>query len=177
MLRQDGFSPETGDVETYCIFYNRDSDGNVVSTHDSLGDWTSMRYDEEGRGAEKQNSYGLHQLYRYDVAGRCVEEVDVAHRTVARNVYDAGGRLVARTEAEAVVLSGGKAPEAVTFHVGWMFDYDVNGREKGRTRRKNIRVRLVETSGNFWKSGSRLTERTNPWPSTFPKSLRSTNRG
>ena len=145
-LEQRSFNPETGDVETYGLFYERDDDGNIISMHDSLGEWTQIVRDGSGLVSEKRMSNGLHQRYRYDVAERCVEEVDVARQMVTRTVYDIGGRVVAATEAEPVLLVGGKVPETVYFGTVWLFSYDTVGRLAGRNRHADVAIRLVKTA-------------------------------
>ena len=145
-LEQRSFNPETGDVETYGLFYERDDDGNVISMHDSLGEWTQIIRNDSGQMAEKRMSNGLHQRYRYNVAERCVEEVDVARQMVTRVVYDIGGRVVAQSSPEPVIMVGGKVPETIVFSTVLMFSYDVVGRQIGKSQRTNVSIRLVKTA-------------------------------
>ena len=149
-LEQRSFNPETGDVETYGLFYERDDDGNIISMHDSLGEWAQIVRDGSGLIAEKRMSNGLHQRYRYDVAERCVEEVDVARQMVTRTMYDIGGRVVAATEAEPVILVGSKVPEIVYFSTVWMYSYDAVGRMTARRRHADVAIRLVKTAENCY---------------------------
>ncbi len=145
-LEQRSFNPETGDVEIYGLFYERDDDGNIISMHDSLGEWAQIVRDDSGLVTEKRMSNGLHQRYRYDVAERCVEEVDVTRQMVTRTVYDIGGRVVVATEAEPVILVGSKVPEIVYFSTVWMYSYDAVGRMTARRRHADVAIRLVKTA-------------------------------
>ena len=145
-LEQRRFNSETGDVETYGLFYERDDDGNVISTHDSLGNWMQIVRNVSGLVAEKRMSNGLHQRYRHDVANRCVEEVDVEQQKVTRVVYDIGGRVVAQSAPEPVIMVGGKVPETIVFSTAWMFSYDAVGRQIGKSQRTNVSIRLVKTA-------------------------------
>ena len=145
-LEQRSFNPETGDVETYGLFYERDDDGNVISTHDSLGEWTQIVRNASGQMAEKRMSNGLHQRYRYDIADRCVEEVDIARQMVTRIVYDIGGRVVAQSDPEPVIMVGGKVSEIIVFSMVWMFSYDSVGRLVGKSQRTDVSIRLVKTA-------------------------------
>ena len=162
-LKQHGFNPKTNEIETFGIFYERDEDGNVVSSHDSVGDWTRMVRDVAGRVSERRTSYGLHHLYRYDATGRCVEELDMQESLVTRYVYDVGGRLVMQTEPEVAVLANGSAVETISFRTGWLFGYDVTGRENSRKRRRNVQIRLVKMSEDCYRTelesiGDNVTE-------------------
>ncbi|MBP5673250.1 MAG: hypothetical protein J6X49_12740 [Victivallales bacterium] len=151
-LKQQGFNPQTNDVETFGVFYERDADGNVISSHDSLGDWTQIVRDGAGNVAERRTSYGQHQRYRYNVTGRCVEEIDVQKSLVVRYVYDIGGRLIMQTEPETAVLINGSAVEKMTFGTAWMLGYDVTGRENSRIRRRNAQIRLVQVSEDCYRT-------------------------
>ncbi len=162
-LEQRSFNPETGDVETYGLFYERDDDGNVISMHDSLGEWTQIIRNASGQMAEKRMSNGLHQRYRYDVAERCVEEVDMTRQMVTRIVYDIGGRVVAQSSPEPVIMVGGKVPETIVFSTVLMFSYDVVGRQIGKSQRTDVSIRLVKTAEDCYcceitKNGIVLSE-------------------
>ena len=145
-LEQRSFNPETGNVETYGLFYERDDDGNVISMHDSLGNWMQIIRNGSGLVAEKRMSNGLHQRYRYDVAERCVEEVDVTQQMVTRVVYDIGGRVVAQSSPEPVIMVGNNVPEAIVFSTVWMFNYDSVGRQIDKCQRTDVKIRLVKTA-------------------------------
>ena len=95
-------------------------------------------------------SNGLHQRYRHDVANRCVEEVDVEQQKVTRVVYDIGGRVVAQSAPEPVIMVGGKVPETTVFSTVWMFSYDAVGRQIGKSQRTNVSIRLVKTAEEIY---------------------------
>ena len=75
-----------------------------------------------------------------------MEEVDVARQMVTRVVYDIGGRVVAQSSPEPVIMVGGKVPETIVFSTVLMFSYDVVGRQIGKSQRTNVSIRLVKTA-------------------------------
>ena len=153
------------------VTLTRDALGRVTSLVDPAGGVQSYEYDANGDLVRHRDQAGNATEYRYDRRHGLLRIVDPLGRPVARNEYDAGGRLVAFTSASGTRIelthNVGARTEVVTDVAGnaSVMEYDAQG---------NV-VRTVDPLGGVTLStydanGNQLTT-TNPEGETITRTF------
>ncbi|MCA9407806.1 MAG: VCBS repeat-containing protein [Candidatus Omnitrophica bacterium] len=83
-------------IDTITLTY--DSQDNVVTNTDSLGNVIQHEYDGAGRLVKTIFPDGSNEQMKYDLAGRLIETIDARGNSTV-NVYDAAGQLIRTIDA------------------------------------------------------------------------------